>query len=71
MGASVRAKTSITYHGRSGKPRLHWNMKGRAFIMVRKRGGGTKRLYLDSKGAKKGITKGYEKLKREAEKRKR
>ena len=71
MKASVRAKTSITYHGRSGKPKLHWTGKGRAFIMVRKKGGGNKRLYLDSKLARKSITKGYKELVKESKRRKR
>ena len=43
-----RAKT-ITYHGRKGKPVIHTNEKGRKYIMVRKTGGGVKRLYEGSK----------------------
>lgn len=68
---SIRAKTSITYHGRTGKPKLHWTGVGRPFIMVRAKGGGVKRLYLDTKTAKSNVTKGYESLKKEAKKRKR
>lgn len=41
-----RSKRKMTYHGRTGKPMIHLNKKGREYIMVRKRGGGTKRLYL-------------------------
>lgn len=35
----------VTYHGRTGKPKIHSTTGGRKYIMVRKRGGGTKRLY--------------------------
>lgn len=71
MRQSVRAETSMEYHGRGGKPKLHWSEKGRAYIMVRKSGGGTKRLYLDTKAARRQITKGYEKLLKEAKRRRR
>lgn len=41
-----RSKRKLTYHGRSGHPVIHETKKGKDYIMVRKRGGGTKRLYL-------------------------
>jgi hypothetical protein len=41
-----RSKEKLTYHGRSGYPVIHETTKGKRFIMVRKRGGGVKRLYL-------------------------
>jgi len=44
-----RSKKTITYHGRSGKPMVHTTATGRKFIMVRKKGGGVKRLYRSSK----------------------
>lgn len=71
MRASVRAKTRITYHGRTGRPRLHWTETGQPYIMVRAKGGGTKRLYLKTKKARKEITRGYKKLLKEAIKRRR
>ena len=43
-----RAKT-ITYHGRKGRPVIHEAKDGRKYIMVRKKGGGVKRLYEGSK----------------------
>ena len=51
-----RAKT-ITYHGRKGRPVIHTNEKGRKFIMVRKIGGGVKRLYEGSKYKEDGKSK--------------
>ena len=60
-----RAKTKITYHGRSGKPIIHYTKKGRAYIMVRKKGGGTKRLYLNTKLATRAV-EGISKLRKEA-----
>lgn len=44
--ASPRAKLgpAITYHGRTGRPVVH-EEDSRKYIMVRKKGGGTKRLY--------------------------
>lgn len=74
MKESVRAHTTVTYHGRTRKPMLHWTNNGRAFVMVRAtkaEGGGTKRLYLDTKRAKKAITKGYTALRKEARQRRR
>jgi len=62
---TVRARTTVTYHGRSGKPIIHWTGKGRAFVMVRAEGGGVQRLYLDTKKAGKSI-KGISKLRSEA-----
>jgi hypothetical protein len=44
-----RSKKSIDYHGRKGKPVVHASKDGRKFIMVRKKGGGVKRLYQESK----------------------
>ena len=41
-----RSKIRMTYHGRSGCPVLHESDSGRKYIMVRRQGGGTKRLYL-------------------------
>jgi len=67
---SVRAKTTISYHGRTGKPKIHWTEKGKPFIMVRKSGGGTKRLRLQTKAARKAITSGYSSLLAEARRRK-
>jgi hypothetical protein len=40
-----RSKKRITYHGRPGYPVVHTAKNGRKYIMVRARGGGTKRLY--------------------------
>lgn len=44
-----RSKKKITYHGRSGYPVIHTSSAGRKYIMVRKKGGGVKRLYEGSK----------------------
>lgn len=44
-----RSKKAITYHGRSGRPVIHQAKTGRRYIMVRKVGGGVKRLYEGSK----------------------
>ena len=41
-----RSKLKLTYHGRSGRPVLHKTEANKTYIMVRKRGGGVKRLYL-------------------------
>jgi len=35
----------MIYHGRKGKPVIHRAKNGRTYVMVRKSGGGTKRLY--------------------------
>ena len=53
----TRAKKSITYHGRKGKPVIHTAEDGRRYIMVRKKGGGTKRLYEGSKYKENGKSK--------------
>jgi len=44
-----RSNKSIDYHGRKGKPMIHAASNGKKFIMVRKKGGGVKRLYQGSK----------------------
>jgi len=42
----VKLGPVITYHGRTGRPVVHVDEEdGRKYIMVRKKGGGTKRLY--------------------------
>jgi len=50
MGKTYRSKTKMTYHGRSGYPVIHHSKTDRKYIMTRKRGGGTKRLYLTPQG---------------------
>lgn len=40
-----RSKKPIIYHGRMGYPVIHTTRNGRKYIMVRKEGGGVKRLY--------------------------
>lgn len=62
-----RATKTIEYHGRRGKPKIHLtdNLK-RAYIMVRAKGGGTKRLYLDTKRASLNITHGLSNIKEDA-----
>lgn len=40
-----RAKKAIVYHSRTGKPIIHQASNGGLYIMVRKRGGGVKRLF--------------------------
>jgi len=62
-----RATKTMEYHGRRGKPMIHLtdNLK-RAYIMVRAKGGGTKRLYLDTKKASSDITHGLSNLKEDA-----
>jgi hypothetical protein len=47
----------ITYHGRTGRPMVHTTKTGRKYIMVRKKGGGTQRLYEGSKYKENGTTK--------------
>ena len=60
VGSTYRPIFPITYHGRTGRPLVHYAPKGRAYIMVRKEGGGTKRLY---EGSEYWETKGvYNKL---------
>jgi hypothetical protein len=41
-----RSKKKMSYHGREGYPIIHKTEAGKQYIMVRRRGGGTKRLYL-------------------------
>lgn len=50
MGKVVRSKTKMTYHGRSGYPKIHHSQTGRKYIMVRAKKSGTKRLYLNRQG---------------------
>lgn len=62
-----KAKTYVRYHGRAGFPTIHFSQpvtrpsmkQARPYIMVRKKGGGTERLYLDTKRASEivGVTK--------------
>jgi hypothetical protein len=48
------SKKTLTYHGRAGHPLIHKDKKtGKTFIMVRKKGGGTRRLYLTLKTRRK------------------
>lgn len=47
--AAKRTSRAITYHGRTGHPVIHTTADGRKYIMVRAKGGGTKRLYNGSK----------------------
>jgi len=49
-----RSRKKITYHGRSGYPVIHQSPSGRKYIMVRAKGGGTKRLYEGSKYSENG-----------------
>ena len=44
-----RTKHGITYHRRRGHPVIHTAKSGRRYIMVRRTGGGTKRLYEGSR----------------------
>jgi len=44
-----KTKNLIVYHGRAGYPIVHKTKTGRKYIMVRKPGGGTRRLYDGSK----------------------
>jgi len=52
-----RSEKTITYHGRSGRPIIHQADSGRLYIMVRKKGGGVKRLYEGSRYRENGTTK--------------
>jgi len=55
-----KSKRRMTYHGRGGYPVIHKTNKGRMYIMVRKRGGGVKRLYLSEKAKRRLYSKeGY------------
>lgn len=54
-----QSKSHVTYHDRTGKPIIHFSQpvsrpsmkQARPYVMVRKEGGGTTRLYLDTKKA--------------------
>ena len=46
MKKSHRSKKQMTYHGRTGKPIIHYTEEEKKYIMVGATGGGTKRLYL-------------------------
>lgn len=48
-----RTKNTIRYHNRRGKPKIHANKAGRRYVLVRKVGGGVKRLYEGSKYSEK------------------
>ncbi len=52
-----RARKKITYHGRTGFPIIHTTKSGRKYIMVRKTGGGVRRLYEGSKYQENGAVK--------------
>lgn len=45
-----RSKKELCYHGRCGHFVIHETDANKLYVMVRKRGGGTKRLYLDKSG---------------------
>lgn len=49
MNNKCRSIKPLTYHGRTGNPVIHEDEKGR-YIMARKSGGGTKKIYLDKNG---------------------
>ena len=53
----MRTKKKITYHGRSGYPSIHKTKTGKKYIMVRKKGGGVKRLYRGAKYKENGKVK--------------
>ena len=57
-----RTRRSITYHGRTGHPLIHVATSGIQFIMVRKKGGGVKRLYEGSKFRTGGLHSAIKKL---------
>lgn len=40
-----RSKRMMYWHGRKGKPVVHKAKSGKTYVMVRKKGGGTRRLY--------------------------
>jgi len=52
-----RSRKKITYHGRTGFPIIHMTKGGRKYIMVRAKGGGTRRLYEGSKYQENGAIK--------------
>ena len=57
MAIIGRAKKEKLYHGRKGRPIIHITKSGRKFVMVRKPGGGTRRLYDGSKYQEDGAVK--------------
>ena len=57
MAILGHSKKTIKYHGREGKPIIHIDKGGRKFIMVRAKGGGTRRLYEGSKYQENGTIK--------------
>lgn len=66
---TVKATRNIVYHGRKGKPKIHLTKELlKPYIMVRKKGGGVKRLYLGSAKASKDITSGFKSLLSDANK---
>jgi hypothetical protein len=50
-GYPRRSKLALTYHSRTGKPLIHMTDTNKRYIMVRAKGGGTKRLYEGSQYA--------------------
>jgi hypothetical protein len=52
-----RRGKKVTYHGRSGRPLLHKDTAGKIYIMTRKKGGGTKRVYVDTTKPNYGLAK--------------
>lgn len=65
----MKATRDIIYHGRRGKPVIHLTKDLlKPYIMVRKKGGGVKRLYLGTANASKQITSGLSNLLRDANK---
>ena len=57
---TTKVKRKITYHGRKGKPTIRLTKNTlEPYIMVRKVGGGVKRLYIRTANARKEITKGF------------
>ena len=57
MAIIGRAKKSKMYHGRVGRLVIHITKSGRKFVMVRKPGGGVRRLYAGSKYKENGAVK--------------
>ena len=57
MAIIGRAKKSKMYHGRVSRPIIHITKSGRKYVMVRKSGGGTRRLYEGSKYQENGAVK--------------
>jgi hypothetical protein len=50
IDGKCRSKKILCYHSRCGHPILHTDEKNKIYIMARKPGGGTKRIYLNKKG---------------------